>query len=255
MGLKQNRLIPGIYDYCDRWCERCPFKLRCSIYDPDDINPIKDGSFFNKVEEILDQTIDLVKTAILDQNTVALDNETEEAANSIKRSYPKPFNKHFLTDLSEKYFELSESWLEIHLELLLDKEEDLRNKEQLGIDVLKEREQITDAMEVIQWYLLFISSKLYRALGGLRNESAVDNSGYQSDANGSAKVALLAVEKSLSSWELLRSYFPETTDSMLDILVVLSQLQQGIHRVFPYTNDFVRPGFDEIKPLELDLMP
>ena len=27
--LKDERLIPGIYNYCDRWCERCSFTSRC----------------------------------------------------------------------------------------------------------------------------------------------------------------------------------------------------------------------------------
>jgi hypothetical protein len=26
------RNISGIYNYCDRWCERCPFTLRCATY-------------------------------------------------------------------------------------------------------------------------------------------------------------------------------------------------------------------------------
>ena len=26
------RLIPGIYNYCDRWCERCPYTSRCLSY-------------------------------------------------------------------------------------------------------------------------------------------------------------------------------------------------------------------------------
>jgi predicted protein tyrosine phosphatase len=25
------KFIPGIYNYCDRWCERCPFTSRCLI--------------------------------------------------------------------------------------------------------------------------------------------------------------------------------------------------------------------------------
>ena len=24
--------IPGVYNYCDRWCERCPFASRCRSY-------------------------------------------------------------------------------------------------------------------------------------------------------------------------------------------------------------------------------
>lgn len=26
------KLIPGIYNYCDRWCERCTFTSRCQSY-------------------------------------------------------------------------------------------------------------------------------------------------------------------------------------------------------------------------------
>ena len=26
------RLIPGIYNYCDRWCQRCPFTDRCLTF-------------------------------------------------------------------------------------------------------------------------------------------------------------------------------------------------------------------------------
>ncbi len=28
--LAENKdFIPGIFNYCDRWCERCPFTARC----------------------------------------------------------------------------------------------------------------------------------------------------------------------------------------------------------------------------------
>ncbi|MCB0550950.1 MAG: hypothetical protein KDD19_25495 [Phaeodactylibacter sp.] len=28
----QQSNIPGIYNYCDRWCERCSFTSRCLLY-------------------------------------------------------------------------------------------------------------------------------------------------------------------------------------------------------------------------------
>jgi hypothetical protein len=30
--INNPRHIPSIHNYCDRWCERCPFTLRCSVY-------------------------------------------------------------------------------------------------------------------------------------------------------------------------------------------------------------------------------
>ena len=29
---EENNFIPGIFNYCDRWCERCPLTARCSVY-------------------------------------------------------------------------------------------------------------------------------------------------------------------------------------------------------------------------------
>ena len=30
---RDPRFIPGIYNYCDRWCERCTFTSRCRNYE------------------------------------------------------------------------------------------------------------------------------------------------------------------------------------------------------------------------------
>jgi len=30
--LPPERMIPGIYNYCDRWCERCAFSRRCRVF-------------------------------------------------------------------------------------------------------------------------------------------------------------------------------------------------------------------------------
>src|SRR5687768_5807012 len=27
-----EHFIPGIYNYCDRWCERCPLTARCRVF-------------------------------------------------------------------------------------------------------------------------------------------------------------------------------------------------------------------------------
>ncbi|MDB5210640.1 MAG: hypothetical protein JWQ30_1467, partial [Sediminibacterium sp.] len=36
----KEEFISGIHNYCDRWCERCTFTNRCSIYeDPGDVSP------------------------------------------------------------------------------------------------------------------------------------------------------------------------------------------------------------------------
>ena len=65
---EDERFISGIYNYCDRWCERCPQTSRCLNYamgeeeftDPD-TRDIHDEAFWNKLSETFKATIDLVK--------------------------------------------------------------------------------------------------------------------------------------------------------------------------------------------------
>ena len=52
--------IPGIYNYCDRWCERCPFTLRCMVYTmekeafPDQQSrDINNKEFWQKIQQSL----------------------------------------------------------------------------------------------------------------------------------------------------------------------------------------------------------
>src|SRR5215475_1723060 len=58
-------LISGIYNYCDRWCERCAFTSRCFLYateksDPDLDDPearaITNAKFWRKLASIWTQS-------------------------------------------------------------------------------------------------------------------------------------------------------------------------------------------------------
>ena len=32
-----DQFIPGIYNYCDRWCERCPLTARCRVFAMEEV--------------------------------------------------------------------------------------------------------------------------------------------------------------------------------------------------------------------------
>src|SRR5436309_15735657 len=60
-------LIPGIYNYCDRWCERCPLTSRCLVYateQEDDVSPesqdIHNADFWRKLNSIMDETRQII---------------------------------------------------------------------------------------------------------------------------------------------------------------------------------------------------
>jgi len=67
--LAQNtQFISGIYNYCNRWCERCPFTSRCLNFAPGDeqfadpeSRDITNKLFWQKLAETFQVTLDLLK--------------------------------------------------------------------------------------------------------------------------------------------------------------------------------------------------
>ena len=59
-------LISGIYNYCDRWCERCPLTSRCLVYateqdeDSPETHDIRNEAFWRKLSSIFLETREMV---------------------------------------------------------------------------------------------------------------------------------------------------------------------------------------------------
>ena len=66
----------------------------------------------------------------------------------------------------------------------------------------------------------------------------------QSDANGTAKIALIAIDRSLAAWSILYAEYTAQEDKTLSILLHLDRLRRSIEVVFPSALAFIRPGFD-----------
>jgi len=105
--------------------------------------------------------------------------------------------------------------------------------------------RLNDCVEVIRWYQAFIYVKLCRAFMSFVEEEEERTLAAPRDSSGSAKVALIAIERSLAAWVAMREMFPEETDSMLEILLHLDRLRRSVKRKFPRAKSFKRPGFDD----------
>ena len=99
---------------------------------------------------------------------------------------------------------------------------------------------------MFRWYQHQIYVKLMRAVRGslVEQEESLDE--FAKDSDGSAKVALIAIDRSLAAWGALRSHFPLLLNDILDVVVHLDQLRREVERIFPDARAFIRPGFDKI---------
>lgn len=260
-----ERFIPGIYNYCDYWCARCLFTARCLNYAME-AERVKEAStrgsddtpLGDELLEILGDTLELLREMAaesgmdldapeLDENTetdmaARLDAAVEEEEHRFRRAAEHP-----LAVAAEAYIDMVDRWFEAAAPAFQAREEALNAQIRMGLD-----EEIsdsiarglTDAVAVIRWYQFFISAKLQNALHSA-DESSLLPAETQSHADGVAKIALLAIDRSMDAWETLARFFPQHETEALEILVHLSQLRRNVEAEFPRARAFVRPGFDE----------
>lgn len=89
-----------------------------------------------------------------------------------------------------------------------------------------------------------------RAISGLmENEPEVYDElyWYARDSDGSAKVALIGIDRSIAAWDIIGSRFPSfCSHEVPAILTHLERLRRRIEKDFPDARGFLRPGFDRI---------
>lgn len=254
--VENPNLISGIYNYCDRWCERCNFASRCAVYAmekeafPDqEPHDIENEKFWDRLHDSFKLTFELLhdfaKEQGIDLLAGDLDEETrKEGARTRKTKQSR------VVQAAKKYSTMVTKWLKTHKHLFTEKQEMLTKEDELGIgDPEATATTVVDAVEVIRWYQHFIYVKLMRALDGEGLEKEMEHDEemeeFPKDSDGSAKVALIGIDRSIGAWGELQKHFGEDADSLINILVHLSRLRTGIEMRFSRARSFVRPGFDQ----------
>jgi hypothetical protein len=244
---KQGKYIDGIYNYCDRWCERCPFTSRCRSFAMEqkmrkrmERKEKENAEYWAAMEKTLGEAIDpAVKESMsmfLDpkKDFPALEPDPEFEADMERRD--KFIEAHPLRKRSMDYVELIETFF--------------------GKDGDMPPEDVPwrDAWEVIHWYKYFVHVKFARALHGMIDERE-DGDWYDeetgekieipSDADGSAKIAIIGIERSISAWSMMREHFPKKDKEIIKMMALLAHVRMLADQTFPKAREFHRPGFDD----------
>ena len=101
-----------------------------------------------------------------------------------------------------------------------------------------------DAADRLEETCITVASKIFRAVSSSL-DADYDPADTQSDANGSAKVALLLIEESRQAWRVLMQPGRAAADGVpARQVTILDGLETELLRRFPRALEFVRPGFD-----------
>jgi hypothetical protein len=248
--------ISGIYNYCDKWCERCPFTVRCTVFamEADDDHgaesrDLENQAFWKQLHGNLAATAELLREmageAGVDLDSL-ISSEDEARTDRVLRET----KAHPLVTAATDYTMAVHKWFQAAKELFENKAQELSAKVRMDlpdIDPQAEVVDLQDATEVVRWYHTLISAKIRRAVQQRLTDRPSCLDGVPKDSDGSAKVALMCIDRSMVAWTRMREHLPEQGDTILDFLVALERLRRETERVFPDARSFVRPGFDDEK--------
>jgi hypothetical protein len=270
--------ISGIYNYCDRWCERCAFTSHCLLYateqaDPDandpEIRDLTNEKFWEKLQDIFADTARIIsewaaETGV-DLDSVDVTEEIAEHERELEAA-----EQDELSEMARHYATTVASWFGDEFVTEENGHDDVMS----GSDPVSEDLTVNEAAEIIKWYQFFIAVKLTRALSrpaSMDEDSddeddlsfdfmsadetdedeaidydAVISRAHRIDSNGSAKVALVAIDRSTAAWGALQLTLPEKAHTINPILIELDRLRRLTEKRFPQARDFIRPGLDEV---------
>ena len=227
--------IDFISAYCDSWCERCGYTSRCSAFAvhaavamcgdfrealelavgaPHPVNPSSDRAAQSNVWAGFDN---LQPT----EQELREFQRQEDARRSRIDETPIMRSAWLIATASHRWF--------------ASRSDAVRA---VADDVLRE------ALDIVSWDSTFVGPKLARALHGRDDkDNDLDDDPVQNDWNGSAKVALISLERSEAAWQVIAQSTGDLTAATLAGQV--ADLRRAVEQAFPNARSFIRPGFDE----------
>ncbi|MGK7898397.1 MAG: hypothetical protein AB4372_33485 [Xenococcus sp. (in: cyanobacteria)] len=247
--VQDPKYIPGIYNYCDRWCERCQFTSRClnhsleeeencNLESIDETNEIFWNSIKNSLALALSLIKDLAQEKGIDLSSIEIEQD-EEIDNKVD----------MLTHISMKYPKMIDNWFKNNHHII---ESELRKqKKQSHLKIIDPNNSqiyisLQEIIEVINYYKYAITVKLSRAIKSRENEAEIELEDFPKDSDGSAKIALIEIDRSINAWSQLLKYCADKPQDILKIINYLQQIRELAEKEFPNARAFIRPGFDEI---------
>jgi hypothetical protein len=213
--------------------------------DPAD-RDLMNETFWHKLTELLQNTRELLEETA-GQLGIDLDALDVEEVAEEERIREKVVRNHACCRSAKSYSEMVENWFD-SFENTESADFDFREPSNSAVvDEIETSTDLADAFEVIRWYQHLIYVKLMRAVHGMLDDTLEDLDEFPNDSDGSAKVALISLDRSMAAWGQVRNHFLLREEAILAILVHLDRLRRRVEILFPNARSFIRPGFDEVE--------
>jgi hypothetical protein len=217
------KFIPLVYNYCDMWCGRCRLTGRCLLFAAEATSGRQRDSRGDVAASVLgglETARALLETAVPGTEAIAAINvklaDPDAPPERCALGHPLEFlARHYAIQAGSYLHSLqgriAEGWPE------------------------------DSPLEVVSWLHILIAAKTYRSL--VSAHGAAEAPELLFDALGSAKLVLVAIDRSLTAWQAIAAV--DTDARVSGLIELLEALRTGVEIRFPEARAFVRPGLDE----------
>lgn len=235
----EDNFIRGIFNYCDRWCERCNFTDRCRVFASERSRELEDS------DDPMGDTLRAVAESLAEARGMLIE-KADEMGIDLESAMNDPAIEESMQRSRETVD--SEEAAQLAWQYSLETRSLLENAETWAGDT-DEDPIIDDTLEVIRYYLFSIGVNVKSSFN-----AALDDDGYydddllcdsQSYANGTAKRTLIILERSILSWAYLMN--EQNAEILRPVIARLEKTRDLLEAKFPNAREFIRPGFDEIE--------
>lgn len=244
--MDEKKYISGIHNYCDRWCERCAFTSRCRVFasDPANIEGLPDNpdspEFWDQLRNHFQDALEMLQNIAgsLESSEFGKDDEEESQGKEPAPEKSEQEHQDVYADAVESFFQSNETYF-------FGQESGYEEKVKMGIPVdVEQLGFLQEALRTIRWFQHFIYPKINRAISDVDMEPDSPDD-LQGDGNGSSKVAMIAIQRSIDAWTFVQQIFPEKETEINYLIELLLQLKEKVEKAFPHWAKFHRPGFDD----------
>ncbi len=161
---------------------------------------------------------------------------------------PSTAQPHPIVRAAHGYAHLVSAWFDSERAGLLARADSWLARADRGDDgnaLVAEAVRVKHALQIIDRDRWLIRAKISRAVGRCASPAAPSIPAAEQDRNGSAKVALISIDRSEVAWRVLAEWMGGSATALV-LVDLLAQLRARIELDFPAARGFVRPGFDEM---------
>ena len=242
---KSDKYISGIYNYCDRWCEKCAYTDKCLSFELSKSQPLKEDvsidnkKFWKDLEKSFKMVKDMLNEYMKDHGIEPPSDEENEKISLEMKKIDEDINSNPIIKESRSYTKASGQLL---------KQNDYFTNELNSVGEDEESNEkirkLQDCVEIILFYNSLIYVKLARSLHTYYSVDSDEQIEMEEDKLVSAKIAVVAVERSMLAWHFILENFTKDTNKVADIILHLNKIKQGIEKTIPHVINYKRPYFD-----------